>query len=197
VKFKVATVFCAAWVAAGTASAQDAAGETTFTITKVSVDGNKYFKDDRIKDLLRIEKGQQYKYLFDYMLEQGIAAVKKAYYAEGYADVKIRWAFRDVKPGKRKLQLHVDEGPRAKITDVLLDGVGQERYLDVRENLGVEVGSPLSASLLNEAAMKIGRYYHERGYVYASVQLQIDRDTGSRAKSIIRLNRIGFGARRK
>ncbi len=171
-------MFCAAWVAAGAASAQDAAGESTFTITKVSVDGNKYFKDDRIKDLLRIEKGQQYKYLFDYMLEKGIAAIKKAYYNEGFAAVKIRWAFRDVKPGKRKLQLRVDEGPRAKITDILLEGVDRERYLEVRENLGVEVGSPLSASLLNEAALRIGRYYGERGYVHVSVELQIDRDTG-------------------
>jgi outer membrane protein insertion porin family len=178
VKFKVVAMFCAAWFAAGAASAQDAGGESTFTITKVSVDGNKYFKDDRIKDLLRIEKGQQYKYLFDYMLEKGIAAVKKAYYAEGFAAVKIRWAFRDVKRGKRKLQLHVDEGPRAKITDILLEGVGRERYLEVRENLGVEVGSPLSAGLLNEAAFKVGRYYGERGYVRVSVELQIDRDTG-------------------
>ena len=177
-KLKAVALLTVALAPAGAAFAQQD-GRGAFVITKVSVDGNKYFKDDRVKDLLAIEKGQTYeRYLFDYMLERGIAAVEKAYYAEGFAEANVLWAFRGVESNKRKLQLQVDEGPRAEIKEILLEGVSPEHYLEVRENLGVDVGSPLSASLLNEAALKIGRYYGERGYARANAKLDIDRDTG-------------------
>jgi len=177
-KSRAVALLSVALAAAGAAFAQDD-GKGAFVITKVSVEGNKYFKDDRLKDLLAVEKGQTYeRYLFDYMLDRGVAAIQKAYDAEGFEEATVLWAFRDVKGSKRKLQLRVDEGPRAKITEILLEGVSREHYLHVRESLGVDVGSPLSATLLNEAALKIGHYYGERGYARASAKLEIDRDTG-------------------
>lgn len=178
-KFRAALFVATALAATCAAAVQEEDGEGAFVISKVAVDGNKYFKDDRIKDLLAIEKGQRYeRYLFDYMLERGVDAIKAAYYGEGFAEAKVLWAFRDVKKDKRKLQLRVEEGPRAEITDILMEGIRADHYLDVRENLGVDVGSPLSASLLNEAALEIGRYYSERGYARASAKLEIDRETG-------------------
>jgi outer membrane protein insertion porin family len=179
VKVKVFILVVIAFTSAVAVAAQDSGGDGAFVIKKVDVDGNKYFKDDRIKDLLRIEKGERFeRYFFDYMLERGIAAVEQAYDAEGFGEAEVRWAFRDVKDGERKLSIRVDEGPRQEIEDILLEGVSREHYLAVRENLGVDVGSPLSAKLLNEAALKIGRYYGDRGYVRASARLRIDRETG-------------------
>jgi len=179
VKAKAFILVVVALTSAGAVAAQDYGGDGGFVIKKIDVDGNKYIKDDQIKDLLRIEKGERYeRYFFDYMLERGIAAVKQAYDGEGFGEAEVRWAFRDVKDGERKLGIRVDEGRRDEITDILLDGVSRERYLAVRENLGVDVGSPLSAKLLNEAALKIGRYYGDRGYVRASAKLRIDRETG-------------------
>ena len=156
-----------------TAAAAQVAGDAgAFVITKVAVTGNKFFRDDRVRDLLRIDKGERYeRYLFDYMLDRGIAAVKDAYYAEGFNEAKVRWGFRDVRGDKRKLQIQLDEGPRAKVTDILLKGVSRERYLTIRENLGVEVGSPLPASLLRKAVLAIGRYYGARGYASARARL--------------------------
>lgn len=178
-KLKAVFLVVTALAATCAAAVQEEDGEGAFVITKVAVDGNKYFKDDRLKDLLAIEKGQRYeRYLFDYMLERGVEAIENAYHAEGFPEVNVLWAFRDVKEDKRKLQLRVEEGPRAEIKDILLDGVSPERYLEVREDLGVDVGSPLSARLLNEAALKIGRYYGERGYARASAKLEIDRGAG-------------------
>jgi outer membrane protein insertion porin family len=178
-KAKAFILIIFALTSAGAVAAQDYGDGGGFEIKKVDVDGNKYFKDDQIKDLLRIEKGEQYeRYFFDYMLERGIAAVEQAYKSEGFEEAEVRWAFRDVKDGERKLSIRVDEGPREEITDILLEGVSREHYLAVRENLGVDVGSPLSAKLLNEAALKIGRYYGDHGYVRASAKLHIDRETG-------------------
>jgi outer membrane protein insertion porin family len=178
-KAKALTLIILVFTAVAAVVAQDYGDGGGFVIKKVDVDGNKYFKDNQIKDLLRIDKGERYeRYFFDYMLEQGIAAVERAYGAEGFEEVEVRWAFRDVKDGERKLSIRVDEGPREEITDILLEGVSREHYLAVRENLGVDVGSPLSATLLNDAALKIGRYYGNRGYVRASAKLHIDRETG-------------------
>ncbi|MGD8719305.1 MAG: BamA/TamA family outer membrane protein [Candidatus Zixiibacteriota bacterium] len=178
-KWSAAVIAVLCLAGGGVAYAQGYAGDDAFTLKNIDVDGNKHFKDKAIRDLLGVEKGEVYeRYLFDYLLEQGIAAVEKAYTSEGYHDARVRWAFRGVKEGERKLQVRVDEGPRAEITDILLDGVAPERYLDVRENLGVDVGSPLSAKLLSDAALKIGRYYSDLGYARASATLKIDRDTG-------------------
>ncbi|UCH78160.1 MAG: BamA/TamA family outer membrane protein [Candidatus Coatesbacteria bacterium] len=179
VRLKVVVWLAAGCTLAGSSLAQEEAGESTFVVTKIAVDGNKYYNDNYLRDLLGIEKGQPYeRYLFDYMLERGLEAVKEAYRGEGFEEAVVRWGFRDVRDGKRKLELRIEEGPREVIADILLEGVSREHYLAVRESLGLDVGSPLSARDLNEAALKIGRYYGDRGYVYASATLEINRETG-------------------
>jgi len=158
------------------AFAQEPAEEGSFTITGVKVDGNKLFPDDQIRDFLRIEKGQKYdRYLFDYLLERGITSIKEAYAAEGYAEAGVRWTFRDVKTATRKLQVRVDEGPRALIAELVMEGVSPTYYMALRQDLGVEVGSPMSASALNAAARNITRFYADRGYVHAKAELSINR----------------------
>ncbi len=159
--------------------AQRIEGEGAFVISGVKVDGNELFSDAQIRGLVRIEKGDRYeRYLFDYLLDRGIAAVKAAYYDEGFHEAAVKWTFYKVKPTSRKLKLLVEEGPRAVITDILLAGVSVDRYLAVRENLGIDVGSPLSATAANKAARTIEKYYQDRGYARARADAAVDRESG-------------------
>ncbi len=85
-----------------------------FALKKISVGGNKLFPDREIRNSLGLEKGKTYeRYLFDYLLEQGILAIKERYVNEGYLDARISWSFRDVKEDSRKLEIRVEEGDRA------------------------------------------------------------------------------------
>lgn len=155
--------------------------ETTssFVVSSVKVEGNHHLSDRQIKDMLRLEKGNRYEgYLFNFLLERGIQAVKETYAAEGFAATSVRWTFRDVSAGKRGLFIRIDEGPRTRIAELILEGVSPAHYLAVRENLGVDVGSPLSASVLEKARGKILNYYANRGYVKATARAEIDAEAG-------------------
>lgn len=150
---------------------------SSFKLAAIKIDGNKYFADRRIRDMLAVDKGQRYdRYLFDYLLEKGLKAVAEAYKEEGFADIEARWAFRGVKADSRKLAVLIREGKRVKVEDILVDGVEPYEYLKIREGLDVDIGAPLSASAMASAAVKITRHYADRGYARAKVDVRIDRD---------------------
>jgi len=165
---------------AGTAAAadDDAPAAEAFELKKISVGGNRLYADGEITNALGLEKGVIYeRYLFDYLLEKGIEAVKDRYETEGYLDVRINWSFRDVEEDSRKLEIKFNEGERTKLADVLLRGVVKEDYLEVRDNLGVDAGAPMAEGLLRQGIDNITRYYGDRGYAEASASYKLDRDT--------------------
>ena len=158
------------------AFAQGDPAEAEFVLGRVRVGGNKFLKDGAIKNLLGVEKGERYEeYNFDYLLEAGLAAVEAAYYAEGFEAVRVDSELKVGKKDKRDLKIIVEEGPRATVKEVDLVGVAPERLAAVRDALDAEVGAPLSAAKLNEAAVRVGDYYHERGYGRAKVTAEINR----------------------
>jgi len=180
VKHYIGVIFVVA--VASAAAAEEA---SSFVITAVKVDGNKFFSDRQIRELLRLEKGTRYeRYLFNYLLERGIAAVKDAYAAEGFRAAAVRWTFQDVAGDRRKIRLRLEEGPRTNIADIVVEGVSREHFLAVREGLGVEVGSPLSARALEEARARVVKYYGDRGYARAEVRVEVDA-AAARVKFVV------------
>ena len=173
----LATCAVALWCfAAGPAAAQDDAAEAEFVLGRIRVDGNKFLKDGPIKNLLAVEKGERYEeYNFDYLLEAGLASVEAAYYAEGFEAVRVDAELKVGKKNKRDLKIVVAEGPRTTVKEINLVGVAPERLAAVRDALDVKVGAPLSAAKLNEAAVRVGDYYHDRGYGRAKLTAEIDR----------------------
>lgn len=167
-------IFCIVpWVA----HAQGDPAEAEFVLGRVRVEGNKFLKDGAIKNLLGVEKGERYEeYNFDYLLEAGLAAVEAAYYAEGFEGVRVDSELKEGKKNKRDLKIIVEEGPRTTVKEVNLTGVAPERLAAVRDALDVKVGAPLSAAKLNEAAVRVGDYYHERGFGRAKIRAEIDRE---------------------
>ena len=169
-----AVAFC--YLAVGVAVAQGDPAEAEFVLGRVRVDGNKFLKDGAVRNLLGVEKGERYEeYNFDYLLEAGLASVEAAYYAEGFEAVRVDSELKVGKKDKRDLKIIVEEGPRATVKEVNLAGVAPERLAAVRDVLDVEVGAPLSAAKLNEAAVRVGDYYHDRGYGRAKITAEIDR----------------------
>lgn len=165
-------------VASCRAFALEETGDADFVLGRIRVEGNKTFKDAAVKNLVGLEKGERYEeYNFDYLLEAGLAAVEGAYCAEGFESVQVGFELAESKKGKRELKVLVEEGPRAVVKEVVVRGVAPERLAAVRDALGVEPGAPLSAPALNEAAVRVGDYYNERGYGRAKVTAEIDRGT--------------------
>ncbi|UCH79171.1 MAG: BamA/TamA family outer membrane protein [Candidatus Coatesbacteria bacterium] len=159
------------------ASAQEESAEVNFVLGRVRVEGNKHFTDGAIRNLIGVEKGERYEqYNFDYLLEAGLAAVEAVYYGEGFESAQVTSELAEGKKNKRELKILVEEGPRAVVKEVVVKGVSNEHFEAVREELAVEVGAPLAAVTLNEAAVRVGDYYNERGYGRAKVKVEIDRE---------------------
>ncbi|MGD8719118.1 MAG: BamA/TamA family outer membrane protein [Candidatus Zixiibacteriota bacterium] len=174
VPYIVAFNLAAAPFAHGQAETPDAG----FVLGRIRVEGNKHFKDGVIKNLIGVEKGDHFEeHNFNYLLEAGLATVEAAYYGEGFDNVRVTSELGEIKKNKRNLKIEVVEGPRATVNEVVLAGVAPERFAAVRDVLGVEVGTPLSAKALNKAAVRVGDYYHERGYGRANIKAKIDRET--------------------
>lgn len=166
-----------------TATVSSAAGsvggpEEAFELKKVSIKGNKLYTDREIKNALALEEGTVYeRYLFDYLLDKGIASIKNKYAIEGYLDAKISWSFRDIKAESRKLEIRIDERERTVLKEVLLRGTVKEDYLKVRDNLGVNAGDPMAEGLLREGIGNILKYYGDRGYAKASATYELNQET--------------------
>lgn len=165
-------------VASCQAFALEETGDADFVLGRIRVDGNKHFSDGALRNLIGLEKGERYEeYNFDYLLEAGLAAVEVAYYAEGFESVQVGFELAESKKGKRELKILVEEGPRAVVKEVVVQGVAPERLAAVRDVLDVKAGAPLSAPALNEAAVRVGDYYNEQGYGRAKITAEIDRDS--------------------
>ncbi len=165
-------------VASCQAFALEETGDADFVLSRIRVDGNKHFSDGAVRNLIGLEKGERYEeYNFDYLLEAGLAAVEAVYYGEGFESVQVAFELAESKKAKRELKILVEEGPRAVVKEVVVRGVSPERLAAVRDVLNVKAGAPLSAPALNEAAVRVGDYYNERGYGRAKITAEIDRDS--------------------
>jgi outer membrane protein insertion porin family len=173
-------IFTCFFITAMVSSAAESVGapEEAFELKKISIKGNKLYTDGEIKNALALEKGAIYeRYLFDYLLDEGIASVKDKYTAEGYLDAKISWSFRDIKAESRKLEIRIEERERVVLKEVLLKGTVKEDYLSVRDNLGVNAGDPMAEGLLREGIGNILKYYGDRGYAKARATYELNRET--------------------
>ena len=157
--------------------AREGTADADFVLGRIRVEGNKHFSDGAVRNLIGLEKGERYEgYNFDYLLEAGLAAVEAVYYAEGFESVQVAFELAESKKDKRELKVIVEEGPRAVVKEVVVRGVAPARLAAVRDELDVKAGAPVSATILNEAAVRVGDYYNERGYGRAKITAEIDRD---------------------
>jgi outer membrane protein assembly factor BamA len=100
-----------------------------------------------------------------------LAAVEAIYYGEGFENAQVTSELTEGKKDKLELEVLLEEGRRAVVKEVAVRGVSDEHVEDVREELAVEAGAPLAAVTLNEAAVRVGDYYNDRGYGPAKVKV--------------------------
>ena len=157
-----------------------------FELKKVSIKGNKVFSDREIINMIGLEKGTVYeRYLFDFYLEAGLRTVKLRYFREGYESARVRWAFKDIKETSRKMQVEVEEGERAAISDISIIGVAEGDYSEILQQMEVHPGAPLAEGLVAKGAGHIATYYLNRGFADVAIRYDIDRENATVTYNVV------------
>ena len=91
-----------------------------YTVTSISVDGNRHFSDGELLERISLEAGMQYD---DEQKSEDLRAIRSEYENLGYIDVRV-YSTRDVNPDDLTLSLtyHVDEGGVYHVRDVYITG---------------------------------------------------------------------------
>ncbi|MGH9462508.1 MAG: outer membrane protein assembly factor BamA [Vicinamibacteria bacterium] len=95
----------------------------------------------------------------------------------------------DDEPGAVEIAIHVDEGPRAYLESITVDGAHQITSGEILSNLDLRVGEVLDASKLVAARERTLGLYRNRGFRQAVVEIATELDeTGEQGKLSLFIN---------
>ncbi len=173
-------------------------------ISQVIVDGNKHFSDKAVVKHMAtrpegfwwFQKGE-----FDERtVEQDVRERLPNWYADqGFVDFQVTHdsLVSDSTGGKAVLRLTVDEGPVYRVGTFDIQGNRRFSTEELRALYpfgpvgpnGTPIGGsrPFSRSEWNEATDKVQKLYANNGYIYAQVQPEEVRRTGSRGAPVVDL----------
>ncbi len=79
-----------------------------------------------------------------------------------------------------KIYLHVHLTPQPRVSSISYSGVKKSEREDLEQRLGLQVGSQITPDMVNRAELIIKRYFEEKGFKNAEVEIsQRDDVTGS------------------
>lgn len=75
-----------------------------------------------------------------------------------------------------KIYLHIDLEPTPKVTDIVYYGVKKGEAEDLEEKIGLMKGSQITPNLINRAKIMIRRYYDDKGFKNAEINVMQRND---------------------
>ena len=152
-------------------------------VTEVKLQGNKYFDNSTLGDVLRIKKADAYQRSGRYsaqLLTEDVNSIEALYRANGFSAVKVTSDVtdedkgpqgKDLKEARIQVVFTIHEGPQQKFGNVELTGVSPERRKDVVALLSSQTGQPFSLNTLSGDRDAILNYYLAHGFDQARVEL--------------------------
>jgi outer membrane protein insertion porin family len=130
-------------------------------------------ESERITKLLELHPEE----LFEpQMVRARVAQLMEDLVSEGYRRADVQFKVSDLPNNEVEVDLNVNEGPRALIKQVTLNGVKQAKEADLRAlldkgdgELNSAVGSPCRSYVLERARYRILDYYYDHGMITADV----------------------------
>lgn len=149
------------------------------TVRDVEVEGQRFLKKDRVLELFTVKPGELYD---PRKVKEGIDALKAEYARKGFssADVAARAA---ADPGANTATVHllVDEGPRMRITRILVEGNTVFSDRRIRKVMKTKRKRWFNSGVYTEQVMeedleRIKAFYRKHGYQDVAAESQIYRD---------------------
>ena len=162
------------------------------TVRSVTLEGNKYFSDELIRQQLRVKKADLYERSGTYstqLVEGDRSAIEALYRSSGFTHVKVTSDVKDIEKSSSGQPLKVavidvtytiDEGEQQKFGEVNLSGVGASRENAIKALLSAETGQPFSLITLSNDRDAVLSYYLAHGFDLAQVEIQQEPDPNNK-----------------
>ena len=153
------------------------------TITAIEIEGNKYLRKQRILQLLGIDKGTLYD---PRKVKEGLDAIKAEYARKGYSQPAIETAVdADEARNTATLRMLVDEGPRMRISRILMEGNQAFSDRRLRRLLKTKrrkwfMPGVFNEQVVEEDAERVRAFYRKNGYQDVEVGQRTYRDPSGR-----------------
>lgn len=146
------------------------------TVNKVTIEGNVFYKDGKLRDLLRTRQHSWFKFWKKYPLRADFIRADRAtleafYHRHGFLTARVdSVTIRPIGTSPQSdVIFHLFEGPRSVVDTILVAGNGPLPETRVRKVLLYHAGSPLDLGVLEASRDSITYEYTDRGYIYARV----------------------------
>ncbi len=131
---------------------------------ELKVSGNQAVGEDMVKSALELGLPAN-----PVVLKTAIDELQKSYGSIGYAKAKLDYVVVPLEPGKARVELHVDEGPRWMVSAIRLEGAKQVKEKELKAALKSSVGAPYAAEMAERDAAALNAVYFDHGLVQSTV----------------------------
>ncbi len=153
------------------------------TIASIKVEGNHLLRKPRVLELFAVAEGQLYD---PRTVKQGVDLLKAEYARKGFSQAEVVSRVEmDEAANAATVYLLVDEGPRRRITQVLIEG--NQAFSDRRINKLLKTKRQhwfrpgvYDEQVLEEDRERIRAFYHKNGYQDIAVEHEVYRDPSGR-----------------
>lgn len=145
------------------------------SVASVHISGNKKVETDDALEALNIKP---YSILNQDKINEGIAAIKELYRKEGYLNAKITYKLETEKERTVSLVIHVEEGEKAHVAEILFTGNKAFPSSKLRKEMETTTKGWLSwimdtgkldMAKLRQDVDRISSFYFNHGYIRAKV----------------------------
>lgn len=142
-------------------------------VESLSIEGNKSFPQDQLRDLVTTTEGQPYS---EYNVSTDRESVASFYFNRGFPDVKFE-AFADPDPkvpNRMNVRYQITEGTQQFIKQVIVTGVNHTKPYVIQRELTIAPGQPLSQLDMLDTQKKL----YDLG-IFSEVNVAIQNPEGS------------------
>jgi outer membrane protein insertion porin family len=148
----------------------------------ITIEGNSYFSDKRIKSVMRTEESKFLRThrLRESTLESDLLSIQALYTRNGFlqAAAEIDTLAYDRNRENVRIRIRITEGPQTKIGEVLIEGNRSIPTDKLMRVVKIKAGQPLDMQKVNEETYNLYSAYADQGYVFASVSDDVDHTDG-------------------
>ena len=152
-------------------------------IKKINFQGNKIFKDTKLRNIIRSEEGRFWKFITSnkYLDERKIkldeALLKKYYQRKGYYNVNIKSTYaKNINDQYFELTFNIDAGTKYYFNDILIevsDNFDIKNFNDINQKLKKLKGETYSSSEISKILSDIDKIVLIKEYVFLNTQYDL------------------------
>lgn len=145
-------------------------------LTEIRFTGNRNVHEKELRQLMATTARQAFGggRLVDETLEEDLDNLRSFYVLQGYSRVEVGPVQVESLGQEMVLTIPIEEGPRRRVVQLRLDGVGHLDAEKVRQELPLKRGGPYHPLLLDDSVNLLRALYEEEGYADALVTPRLD-----------------------